>query len=293
MRKNQATLTDAEKQDFVEAVLALKRRGRYDRFVRTHQEFVMSDTDDGPRVAHRGPSFLPWHRRFLLDFEEELRGIDDAVELPYWDWTVDQDPEAAPWTEDFLGGTGRAADGQVTTGPFARGGGRWRISVRVDSRDFLRRSLGAGGVRLPTRAELDSVLALSTYDQSPWHSRADGFRNQLEGWRGVDLHNRIHQWVDGHMATGASPNDPVFWLHHCFIDKLWADWQRLHPGSGYLPRRPTRDVVSLEEPMRPWGDVTPADMLDHTRFYAYDTDEEEGEGAGVETETGAEGDPGA
>ena len=22
-----------------------------------------------------------------------------------------------------------------------------------------------------------------------------------------------------------SPNDPLFWLHHCYIDKLWAEWQ--------------------------------------------------------------------
>ncbi|MFQ6200095.1 tyrosinase family protein, partial [Streptomyces sp. NPDC000405] len=58
--------------------------------------------------------------------------------------------------------------------------------------------------------------------------------------------------------------------HHCFIDKLWADWQRMHPTSGYLPTGGTTNVVDLKDTMRPWNNVTPADMLDHTKFYTYD-----------------------
>ncbi|HEX5847186.1 MAG TPA: tyrosinase family protein, partial [Rhodoplanes sp.] len=29
------------------------------------------------------------------------------------------------------------------------------------------------------------------------------------------------------MAPMTSPNDPVFFLHHCFVDKAWADWQEV------------------------------------------------------------------
>ena len=112
-------------------------------------------------------------------------------------------------------------------GPFAASTGNWPINVRIDGRTYLRRSLGGAVRQLPTRAEVDSVLAMSTYDMAPWNSASDGFRNHLEGWRGVNLHNRVHVWVGGQMGTGVSPNDPVFWLHHAFIDKLWADWQRL------------------------------------------------------------------
>ncbi|MEU7282167.1 tyrosinase family protein [Streptomyces sp. NPDC045431] len=271
VRKNQSQLTAAEKKRFVDAVLELKRSGRYDSFVSTHNDFIMSDTDSGDRVGHRSPSFLPWHRRFLLQFEQALQAVDPAVALPYWDWTADRTASSSLWAPDFMGGTGRARDGQVMDGPFAASGGRWTITVRVDGRDYLRRALGAGGRQLPTRAEADSVLAMATYDMAPWNSSSDGFRNHLEGWRGVNLHNRVHVWVGGHMATGASPNDPVFWLHHAFIDKLWADWQARHPGSGYLPAAGTPNVVDLRDTMRPWNDVTPADMLDHTRHYTYDT----------------------
>ncbi|GAA4890632.1 tyrosinase family protein [Streptomyces coeruleoprunus] len=270
VRKNQATLTAAEKRRFVDALLELKRTGRYDTFVTTHNAFIMSDTDDGDRVGHRSPSFLPWHRRFLLDFERALQSVDPSVALPYWDWTADRTPTASLWAPDFLGGTGRSRDGQVVDGPFARSANRWTITVRADGRDFLRRALGAGGRQLPTRAEVDAVLAMETYDAPPWNSASDGFRNHLEGWRGANLHNRVHVWVGGQMGTGVSPNDPVFWLHHAFIDKLWADWQARHPRSTYLPTGNTPNVVDLNDTMRPWNDVTPADMLDHTRFYTYD-----------------------
>ncbi|MFH9725543.1 tyrosinase family protein [Streptomyces sp. NPDC017254] len=271
VRKNQAALTADEKRRFVNALLELKRSGRYDTFVTTHNAFIMGDTDNGDRVGHRSPSFLPWHRRFLIEFEQALRSVDPTVTLPYWDWTVDRTSRSSIWAPDFLGGTGRARDGQVTDGAFARSGNRWTITVRVDGRDYLRRDLGAGGRQLPTRAEVDSVLAMETYDTAPWNSSSDGFRNHLEGWRGVNLHNRVHVWVGGQMGTGVSPNDPVFWMHHAFIDKLWADWQARHPRSTYLPAAGTANVVDLGDTMRPWNDVTPADMLDHTRHYTFDT----------------------
>jgi hypothetical protein len=36
---------------------------------------------------------------------------------------------------------------------------------------------------------------------------------------------------------GLSPLDPIFWLHHCMVDRVWAEWQRTHttpdPGESY------------------------------------------------------------
>ncbi|MEV6841620.1 tyrosinase family protein [Streptomyces sp. NPDC051133] len=269
VRKNQANLSDEEKKNFVDAVVKLKHQGQYDEFVTTHNAFIMSDTDEGERTGHRSPSFLPWHRRFLIQFEQALQSVNPSVMLPYWDWTVDNAADSPLWSDDFLGGDGQGSDSRVTSGPFAFNGGSWALNVRVDGRTFLRRALGRGGEELPTQADVDSVLAAATYDAPPWNSESEGFRNSLEGWRGANLHNRVHVWVGGNMATGASPNDPVFWLHHCFIDKLWADWQSMHPESGYLPDTATPNVVSLRDPMKPWNDVTPQDVLDHTKFYTY------------------------
>jgi tyrosinase len=282
---NQRNLTSLQRARFVQAVLALKRTGRYDKYVRLHARYFASDGESGLRVAHMAPTFFPWHRQFLLVFERELQQFDPAVTIPYWDWTADREATSPLWAPDFMGGNGRDSDGQVMTGPFAYRSGDWPITYGVTDEVYLTRNMGRPDrpIVLPTRAELAGALKIATYDTAPWNSdrRTKGFRNKIEGWtvsetKGGYLHNRVHQWVGGHMVGAASPNDPVFWLHHAFIDLVWARWQRAHPRSGYLPAKPlgTRDkeygrVISLDEPMPPF-DVAPSEVLDHRRLYAYE-----------------------
>ncbi|GAA4907257.1 tyrosinase family protein [Streptomyces coeruleoprunus] len=283
-RKNQRDLSASERRRFVAAVLELKRRGRYDEFVRMHLDYYGADGDDGLRVAHMAPTFLPWHRQYLLDFERALRQIDDSVTVPYWDWTRDRGPAASVWGEDLMGGNGRRGDFQVMTGPFAYRNGNWTIKVGVTENRFLTRDFGrpADPLDLPTKAELAWATGETVYDMAPWNSTSrGGFRNRLEGWapgRGNARwrnHNRVHRWVGGLMLGGASVNDPVFWLHHAFVDLLWSRWQRDHPGAAYLPATPPPSgsgqrgrVVSRHERMPPW-DVTPAQLADHSRLYRY------------------------
>lgn len=137
-----------------------------------------------------------------------------------------------------------------------------------------------------------TIRSLRSGDRRPGVNTTASFRNILEGWASrsgdVDVHNRVHVWVGGSMLPGTSPDDPVFFMHHCNIDRLWAQWQALHPGQNYpvdvlrigsAGRRPH----GLNDPMPPWVGaelVTPAMVLDHTRLvvrgrpagYTYDTD---------------------
>ena len=80
----------------------MKRGGRYDAFVTTHNAFILGDTDHGERTGHRSPSFLPWHRRFLLGFERALQEVDASVALPYWDWTADRSQRSSLWAPGAL-----------------------------------------------------------------------------------------------------------------------------------------------------------------------------------------------
>ncbi|MGC5529582.1 tyrosinase family protein [Streptomyces sp. SR-10] len=271
VRKNQANLTGPEKKAFVDAVLEVKRIGKYDEFVLAHRTRFSIDMNTGVYVGHFGPSFLPWHRKFLIDFEDELQKIDPSVSIPYWDWTADNTVGSSLWAPDFLGGTGRPLDDQVMDGPFAHSGGNWTINVSVDSRAFLARQLAYRVPTLPPRSDVDAALAMPTYDSPPFRDGSAGFRSTLEGSAGyMSMHNRVHTWVWGHMETSVSPNDPVFWLHHAFVDKLWADWHTLHPTSAeYLPAGGTTDVIDLNDTMPPWPNTTPQSMLDHTQFYTY------------------------
>ncbi|MEU6145566.1 tyrosinase family protein [Streptomyces sp. NPDC047081] len=283
-RKDVSALTSAEKRRFVKAMLEVKRRGQYDEFVRMHIEYYTADGEDGLRTAHMAPSFLPWHRRFLLELEKALRRVDSSVTVPYWDWTRERSRTAVPWTKDLLGGNGRSSDHQVTTGPFAYAQGNWTIKEGVTDGEFLTRDLGRARdpIALPTKAELESALAEPVYDAWPWDSTVTkGFRNRLEGWgtgRGSAAwrnHNRVHRWVGGAMLGGASVNDPVFWLHHAFIDLQWYRWQRRHRGARYLPAGPPgpgdeqhERIVARHQKMPPW-DVTPDSLEDVSRIYRY------------------------
>eukprot|EP00940_MAST-03C_sp_MAST-3C-sp2_P001972 g1972.t1 len=42
------------------------------------------------------------------------------------------------------------------------------------------------------------------------------------------LHGSQHVQIAGHMSTMHSPQDPIFWSHHAFIDKSWWMWQDCH-----------------------------------------------------------------
>lgn len=278
IRKNQSSLTASEKAAFVAAVKALKASGVYDTFVAQHRAAFMASPND---PAHGGPAFLPWHREYLRRFELALEQIDPNVSIPYWDWTVDRTAGASLWASDFMGGNGTGASRRVTTGPFAFSTGEWTLTVRDpgDTTTFLARAFGAMG-SLPTQQGVSGALNVVPYDSAPWNSNSStntSFRNRLE----VVIHNPGHMWVGGSMMAMSSPNDPVFWLHHCNIDRLWAEWQRENPAAIYLPPSGTPNVVAghgRDDPMPPWDNEasppTPRSVLDHRALgYTYDNEQ--------------------
>lgn len=302
VRKNAKTLTSAEKRAFTDAVLAIKAKpspwgsslSTYDQFVAWHRDAFACDV----MSAHMGPAFFPWHRQFLHMFEQQLQEIDPSVTLPYWDWAADNTPDSYLWQDDLMGGDGDPEqDYAVTTGPFRKD--NWEVTVFDETDDerkpFVMRDIGVGGL----------APDLPTYDAAPWNEMADpsvSFRNYMEGWRDCtpqtcatdpanhptctgshDMHNRVHLWVSGEfafahevgheekpepygtMAMNSSPNDPVFFLHHTNIDRLWNAWMRRH-GQVYEPETGAMHGHNLHDAMSPYSNIgltaTPAMMLD-------------------------------
>lgn len=241
-RKN--ILIDSQsRDDFVKGVLLLKRetlasggQSTYDTFVRWHHEGAM----------HGGPAFLPWHRHFLIKLEASLQRVLNKPDfgIPYWPWHLDGDKPpagqlASPlWQAQNLGGTGNP----VITGPFSHNQGnpnafRVRLFGNFNTplqpvNRGLRRNLSGSpfGEISPSQAIYEAV-SLANYDVPPWRSAPlGGFRGSLES-----MHGPVHIWVGGDMATSTSPNDPVFFLHHCNIDRIWEAWKRQNPGKSYVP----------------------------------------------------------
>jgi tyrosinase len=83
---------------------------------------------------------------------------------------------------------------------------RWSVQ-----RDQFRAAL------MPTQMMVDAAKALPDFV---------GFQQAIE-----KAHDGVHNAIGGDMGTARSPNDPVFFLHHANIDRLWTEWQSQHPGA--------------------------------------------------------------
>ena len=158
--------------------------------------------------------FLPWHRGYLYFFEEiirQLSGYEDFA-LPYWDWSKDFSLPAQFW------GAGNPLDNPTRTGEpdSGRGIGPNSTISLSDQAQFVSKSVVSEILNQPdfeTFAGLQG--ALSTMPGA----------GELEG----TPHNFIHRWVNNDMATAESSIDPIFWLHHCNVDRLWTEWVNKHP----------------------------------------------------------------
>ncbi len=234
IRRNHRDLSPAQKAAFINAVLKLKddvdsvlhpgAQKRYDDFVEVHKNAMVSGPAMIMPMPHGGPLFYPWHRILLRQFELALQAAanDASITLPYWDW--DYTGSGNPFTPDFLGGDGDTAQGgRVATGPFAYVTGNFPIRVwdGASGDPGLRREFGEDSTSwLPTPSEISAGLAKTPYTPGP-----SCFERVSEGV----LHNPVHRWVGGNMADATSPNDPVFFLHHAFLDLLWERWKVQHP----------------------------------------------------------------
>jgi Ca2+-binding RTX toxin-like protein len=318
VRKDAKDLTPQEKQRFVNAVLALKNRpssytifnpatnttetppNAYDYFVRLHQ-LAFGQVDARGEMAfemppvHGGPPFLPWHREFIRRFEQELQLVDPGVSLPYWDPTT-SDSTRAVFSDDFMGGSGEAQDNFfVRTGPFkAPDVSRrnlptqqlnqqnvWTLAFNSRSQvnptgqaRFLQRTFGSifdpssvffGSANLPTKADVEEALSQPTYDT---------FRSTVE----ATPHGRPHVWVGGAMGLATSPNDPVFFLHHANIDRLWDEWiERNQNNPNFRPYLPLDGApgsagLEINDSLFNFGDVSPEQLLATEPLgYTYDT----------------------
>ncbi len=262
-RKNLTRLSPAERTAFVNACLALKTSGGFDKYNEIHAMTM----DPGGVMVHGMPLFFPWHRRLIRDFERDLQAIDPSVNLPYWDWSVanlnSTSTESLIWRDDFMGSPGSAFPSGPVSGPFAGWGFKRR---NFDPFQYP----GTGG-------QITTAMSQTTYPQ---------FKAGVEG-----PHGSAHVWVGGDMRDPmTSPHDPTFFLLHCNVDRLWAEWIHTHSSTpGFQPYQPITGGdpgQNLNDSMWPWDGsarpmamapwsgapetVRPADVIDHMG-YLYDT----------------------
>lgn len=210
-----------------------------------------ADDENNPKYLnqcqHQSWYFLPWHRGYLLAFERQIRhsieqlgGPHEAWALPYWNYFEDGRGFIPPafrtqsWPD---GATGNPLFVEQRWGPLATDPTYdLRIDVNLNSlndRDFSGPgnggSTGFGGPQTGfnwSRGENGGV-------ESQPHNVVHG---QLGGSHPTDFlpfpppNHQIP--VPGLMSTPTTAAlDPIFWLHHCNIDRLWESWNKFPLGK--------------------------------------------------------------
>lgn len=103
----------------------------------------------------------------------------------------------------------------------------------------LQRNMGDPRAFFPVATEVaEAVSVFRPYDSPPFDDSVDieqSFRNYVEGWwpRGSSMHNGVHVFIGGQMGAGTSPNDPVFFMHHAQVDRLWSLYQDSWGNDSY------------------------------------------------------------
>ncbi|MFM0053587.1 tyrosinase family protein [Caballeronia grimmiae] len=137
---------------------------------------------------HSKAYFLAWHRGYISLFEKQLRisSGDNAIALPYWDY----------------------------------------YTYPVIPSNFTDRATGN-----PLYTPRVNTSAWPALSMSPFGTGVTNFQIGLTNAFETNLenapHDPVHDILGGNLANIATAAlDPLFYLHHCNLDRLWNAWCR-------------------------------------------------------------------
>lgn len=206
-RRNIDCLTSNQLHDLREALAELYQLPAPD----AHSFATIAGLHGSPSPSycvHGAPGFLTWHRAYMLAFEDALQCINSNVMLPFWDWSSGPSTgvPGACSEPTYVNRDGDTVDNPLYAGPLPGGG---QTSRRSDIDTTVFDDLATTAQSAMTNADFNS------------------FQNALNS-----VHGSIHVRVGGNMSSVPFASyDPIFYLHHANVDRLWALWQQSHPGS--------------------------------------------------------------
>lgn len=213
--------------------------------------------------------FLPWHRGYLHHFEaicRELSG-DPAFALPFWDWTTTPRvpdvlfddvltpthalyeesvetfrPQFEPVITDIWSALTPDQRQQLALRDFVSPADVWeklesyfaqRSEARRQTRespelpDWARTEVGAD--------RIEAALAPKRFEDFGSSPSEHHHQRAILATLESAPHNNIHNAVGGgpgFMSELMAPVDPIFWLHHANVDRLWSLWTRRERRAG-------------------------------------------------------------
>jgi hypothetical protein len=157
---------------------------------------------------HHVPGYNPWHRAYLLSFENALRSVPgcETVTLPYWDITTPfpETLKVAPFASYTLPeDVGQGFDKGYTTS---------RYDYPTIQANLIKNDVDG-----------DITRAMSSTDWEDFH----GY------FAGAPYNTIIAGHDSGHNSTGPTMSnqsiaafDPIFWFFHANWDRLFWEWQQ-------------------------------------------------------------------
>ncbi|MGY3317456.1 tyrosinase family protein [Arthrobacter sp. TE12232] len=250
-RVDQASLSSADQQRFIDAVDTLNLPDQtgisaFGRLVAVHSDMghrmhAMGGAD--PATDPGQQRFLSWHRVYLYEFEQLLQTVHPDITIPYWDWSSPAEQAVPGWLVNV-----RPVVNVPRPGP-----GRITVTRFPGTMGFTLTDVIGGAVDA-------SIASLATVENA---TDFTSFASGLES-----IHDLVHVWVGGRRGTmgrlDRAPADPLFWMHHANIDRLWFQWQKSPQGQGQRPNLQGGDMI-----MDPWA-FTDSDTEDLATFkYTY------------------------
>lgn len=188
--------------------------------------------------------FFAWHRYQMLTMEHAMQALNPRVSLPFWDWTLAADRvKTSPlWASGFMGGFDETGSGHD-----------WNLG-RNPSPTYT----------LPTTSNVNYAQAFAYTPSETLTNRRLEFHAYSAEIENNRVHVGGHAWTGGVMASGSSPGDPIFYLHHTMVDKLWQDWIEANAIT-------TASDIYIKNTLPNWPSVDPDNIVDSKTigvFYA-------------------------
>jgi hypothetical protein len=179
-----------------------------------------TESGQGHGSWHRG--FGQWHELYLFRWEELLREntLDKCIVLPYFAHHLDSSSTSTSFSfwDAYLGDPTIGND----FGIYGDGSGGISSTPNPGSTSGQCRSSTFTYTSVPTAADATTLLS---------DSNLGTFIASLEGNYHVDGHIQLG---GGGCWMGSVPTasyDPIFYMHHAFVDRLWCMWKKRYPAE--------------------------------------------------------------
>lgn len=162
---------------------------------------------------HQSWFFLPWHRMYLAFFEQivaqtivDLGGPADWS-LPYWDYSDTSSAKFRTIPPAFT------SPANATNGLWIKG----RVNTTIAPQYVTLEALNT----IPYTSGNGRTAVIGFGGPETAFNHFGSMNGRLED----KPHNYVHGYIDGAMGDpNTAALDPIFWLHHCNIDRLWQVW---------------------------------------------------------------------